>query len=195
MLPGMKNPFIRIGIAVVVIVLVAGGVWLFTHKNNTPVLSDALHATSSIAPLASVSPFAIAYTTPPSDWKTYSSASMDFSVAYPSDWTFSDCGPQCVGWAPSTATNGQLALGIVKSTTKLAAVLEQAKPYIAKNEQVKIGANTWTKLTLQHPTTGDVVTSYFITHGASLYEFGTATADASILAVYGQMIDSFKFLK
>jgi len=120
---------------------------------------------------------------------------MDFSVAYPSGWTYASCGVECVGWAPSTAANGQLALGVVKSTTKLATVIEQAKPYLAKNEQVKIGANTWTKLTLQHPTTGDIVTSYFITHGSSLYEFGTATSDASILAVYGQMLDSFTFLK
>ena len=190
----MKNTYIRIGIAVVVIALIGGGIWWFT-RSKAPVVSDALHATESIAPLASVSPLAITYSTPPSDWKTYSSASMDFLVAYPSDWTYASCGTGCVGWAPPTATNGQLALGIVKSTTKLATVIEQAKPYLAKNEQVKIGAYTWTKLTLQHPTTGDIVTSYFIAHGSSLYEFGTATSDTSILAVYGQMLASFKFLK
>jgi hypothetical protein len=193
MLPTMKTLFIRIGIIVGIVVVAALGTWWFT-RSKPPVVSDSLHTTESIAPLASVSPLTIAYPTPPSDWKTYSSPSMGFSVRYPSDWTTSSCGTGCVGWATSSAPD-QLLLGIVKSIGTLAKVLEEAKPYLAAQQQVKVGANTWTKLTLQHPTTGAIVTSYFITRGSSLFEFGTATDNADILKTYGTMIASFTFLK
>jgi hypothetical protein len=73
--------------------------------------------------------------------------------------------------------------------------LTKAKPYLAAKQTVAVGPNTWTKLTLQQPTTGEVVTSHFIARGANLFEFGIAAANADAVAVYGKMLNSFRFLK
>jgi hypothetical protein len=189
-----KRTLIIVGVAVVIVV---GAAWFWFSRNTGPTLSDSLHTTKSIAPLASVSPLVIQYTTPPADWKTYASASLNFSVSYPPDWKEQACGTGCVGWEPASAQQGQPVLGVIKSTNTLATVLTEAKPYLVKQETIKIGALSWTKLTLQHPTTGDIVTSHFIQRGSSLYEFGTGASDkeADILKVYGEMLASFKFLK
>ncbi len=193
MLDGMKHSIIRIAIIVGIIALVGAGVWWFTR--GAPEISDIPSADESITPLASVSSPAIAYGSVPDGWKTYASPSFGFSVEYPSNWIVGSCGAQCIGWAPSSATDGQLAVGISKSTTTLDDVLTDAKAFLAAQETVKLGSVTWLKLTLQHPVTGAVITSYFTARGSSVYEFGTATDDTDILNVYGTMLSSFKFLK
>jgi hypothetical protein len=194
MLTGMKS-YIRILIVVVGIVLVGLVLWKVLPRSSSTNLAASPTPSGSIVPLASVSPLVIAYDAAPSDWKTYSSASMGFSVSYPSDWRFGSCGIQCVAWAPTSAAEGQFALGIIKSTGTLADLLTKAQPYLANKQTVTAGSNSWLKLTLQQPTTGEIVTSHFIAHGTNLFEFGIATSDASTIAVYGKMLSSFKFLK
>lgn len=194
MLTGMKS-YIRILIIVVGIVVVGLALWKVLPRSASTNVAASPTPSGSIVPLASVSPVVIAYDAAPSDWKTYSSASMGFSVMYPADWHFGSCGEQCVAWAPATATDGQFALGIIKSTGTLADLITKAQPYLAAKQTITAGANTWTKLTLQQPTTGDVVTSHFIAHGANLFEFGIAASTADVVAIYGKMLSSFKFLK
>lgn len=120
---------------------------------------------------------------------------MGFSVAYPTDWRVGVCGPQCVGWSPSTIASGQFILGIIKSDNTIEGLLEKAAPYLIAKEDIKAGGLSWLKLTLRQPQTGAMVTSHFVVRGAQLFEFGTATSEADIAAVYGRMIASFKFLK
>jgi hypothetical protein len=186
----MKN-YIRISLIVGVVVLAAVAVWWFT-KTDTPAEVANL---SGQVPLASVTPVAIAYDTPPADWKTYSSASAGYSVSYPADWTFGPCAPGCMGWAPPTSPSGQFVMGIIETEGTIEALLTSAEPYLAAKEEIKAGDNTWTKLTLQQPMTGDVVTSHFIEKDGILYEFGTATDDTALLVIYGTMIRSFTFMK
>lgn len=195
MMPSMKS-YLRILIVVGVVLVVAAAAW-YLMKDSKGGGDATLTPTplGSIAPLASVSPLLVAYDAAGSDWKSYASASAGFKVSYPSDWNPSPCGPACVGWIPADAAEGQFALGIIRSTGTLAELIGSAQPYLAAQEEVKVGANTWTKLTLQQPTSGDIVTSHFIERGGYLFEFGTATSDAKILAVYGSMIRSFVFTK
>jgi len=197
MLPDMKT-YIRILIAVGIVVIVAGGAWYwYTQRGVEPVATDGLPTDSplDIAPLASVSPIVLAYDAAPTGWKTYASASAGYSVSYPSDWQVGPCAPGCTGWAPPTAASGQYVLGIIESTGTIEELLASAEPYMAAKEEIKAGANTWLKLTLQQPMTGAVVTSHFISHGGRVFEFGTATSDADILKVYGSMIRSLVFTK
>lgn len=196
MLPDMKS-YTRILLIIGVVVLVALAVWKGTSKSvsdQTAQIGDET-ATESLAPLASVSPIAIAYDAAPADWKSYASASAGYKVSYPADWSVGPCAPGCTGWAPPTAASGQFALGIIQSAGTIAELLTSAEPYLAAKEEVKAGANTWTKLTLRQPMTGDVITSHFIEHNGQLFEFGTAAADADILKIYGSMIRSFVFTK
>jgi len=193
MLPDMKS-YTRILLIIGVVVLVALAVWKGTSKSGTePYVT--VSPSESFAPLASVSPIAIAYDAAPADWKSYASASAGYKVSYPADWSVGPCAPGCTGWAPPTAASGQFALGIIQSAGTIAELLTSAEPYLAAKEEVKAGANTWTKLTLRQPMTGDVITSHFIEHNGQLFEFGTAAADADILKVYGSMIRSFVFTK
>jgi len=189
----MKS-YIRILLIVGVVVLVALAIWKGT---GTP--SDAPYVTvtppEDFVPLASVSPIVLAYDAAPANWKTYASASAGFKVAYPADWTVGPCAPGCTGWAPPTAASGQFALGVIQSEGTMAELLASAEPYLAAKEEITAGANTWTKLTLRQPMTGDIITSHFIEHGGKLFEFGTAAAEEEILKVYGTMIRSFIFTK
>jgi len=193
MLPVMKS-YIRILLIVGVVVLVALAVWKGTSKSGTePYVT--VSPSESLAPLASVSPIVVSYDVAPADWKSYASVSAGYQVSYPSDWTVGPCAPGCTGWAPPTAASGQFALGIIQSAGTIDELLASAEPYLAAKEEVNAGANTWLKLTLRQPMTGDVITSHFIAHNGQLFEFGTAAADADILKVYGQMIRSFVFTK
>ncbi len=189
-----KQTYIRISIAAVIVLAVAGGVW-YWYSQRAPSLDDAGTAAISIAPLASVSPLAVAYDAVPAGWKTYASASAGFKVSYPADWTPGACGTGCVGWAPVGAEAGKFEVGIVRSTGTLEEILKSAEPFMAGKEEIKAGANTWLKLTLQHPATGDIITSHFIAHNGKLFEFGTASSDAKVLESYGKMIASFVFTK
>jgi len=137
----------------------------------------------------------MAYATAPKDWKTYSSASFGFSVAYPSDWSVGPCGSECVGWAPPTGASNQFAIGIIKSSNTIDDLLTKAEPYLIAKEEVKLGTLSWLKLTLRQPQTGSLVTSHFVARGKDMYEFGTAATEADIVAIYGRMIASFRFLK
>ena len=190
------KPYIRIHIIVGIIVIAALAVWKgVSHPGTATVSPTPLSAATSVAPLASVSPLVLSYDEPGADWKKYATASADFTVSYPSDWTIGSCGTGCTGWAPATAGQGQFAVGVIESAGTLSDIVSKAQPFLVRQEQVKEGANTWTKLTLQQPTTGDIVTSHFIQHGKNIVEFGTATSDADILKVYGSMIRSFTFTK
>ena len=173
MMRGMKH-YARILLIAGIIIAVAAAAWYLGHnqKASDQVPADEM-AGSSVAPLASVTPLALSYDAAPDDWTTYASAG--FSVKYPADWTVGPCAPGCTGWAPTASA--QFVFGIIESDGKLDEILTSAQPYLAAKEDVTAGANTWTKLTLQQPTTGDVVTSHFIEHGGKLYEFGTATND------------------
>src|SRR5512143_3751151 len=111
MLPGMKN-IIRILVIAGIIVVAGLAVWVGTKRAPVATISNTV-ASPSTTPLPSVTPLAIAYDAAPKDWKAYSSASMNFSVAYPKDWHVGVCGPDCVGWAPPTAASTQYALGII----------------------------------------------------------------------------------
>ena len=120
---------------------------------------------------------------------------MGFSVAYAPGWRVQGCGADCVAWAPPTTASSQFILGIIKSTGTIADLLIKAQPYLIAREDIKIGALSWLKLTLRQPQTGTAVTSHFIAHGAQLFEFGTASSEPAIIAAYGRMIASFRFLK
>ncbi len=195
MLPAMKS-YTRILAVIGVVLVVAAGVWYWKFRDTTTVVIDATPSPSgSLVPLASVTPLPVAYDAAGADWKTYASASAGFKVSYPATWTVGECGPGCVGWVPPTGQPNQFAFGIIQSTSTIADVLKNAEPFLADRAEIKAGANTWVKLTLQQPTTGEVVTSHFIEHGGKLFEFGTATSDASVLAVYGSMIRSLVFTK
>lgn len=189
----MKN-YIRILLVVGVIALAAVAVWKGTSKPS-PAEQATDFPTPSIAPLASVSPIVIAYDAAPAGWKTYASTSVPFTVQYPADWVTGPCAPGCTGWAPPTTASGQFILGIIESEGTIAELLTSAEPYLAAKEEIKAGANTWTKLTLQQPMTGDVITSHFIEHNGMLYEFGTAASASDVLGVYGSMIRSLVFTK
>ena len=193
MIPVMKS-YTRILIIAGIVVLAALAVWRGVSR---PQVASILGATDSpsVSPLASISPLTIAYDTAPKNWISYSSASMGFSIAYPPDWRVGVCGPQCVGWAPSTTASGQFALGLIKSTGTTEELLTKAEPYLIAKEDIKIGGLSWLKLTLRQPQTGTAITSHFVVRGAQLYEFGTASSEPDIISAYGRMIASFKFLK
>ena len=192
MMANMKS-YLRIGIIIGIVVIAAAGVW-YWQKSKTA--SEQLGTPAvSLVPLASVSPLAVSYDLVPADWKTYASPSAGFKVAYPADWTPSACGAGCVAWAPAGAPATQFALGIVRSDSTIEELLKSAAPFLAGKEEITVGANKWLKLTLQQPTTGDVYTSHFIMHNGKLFEFGMATTDKDVLAVYGKMIKSFVFTK
>ncbi len=192
MMADMKS-ITRILIIAGIVILAALAVWRGVNRPQVATVSPIESASTS--PVASASPLVIVYDAAPAGWKTYSSASSDFTVSYPSDWNSGTCGQGCTGWSPAGAAAGQFALGIVESAGVLDDLLKTAAPYIVAREDIKAGANTWTKLALQQPQTGNVVTSHFIEHSGKIYEFGTASNDAASLAVYGSMIRSFTFLK
>gem|GEM_PF-3723830 len=188
----MKS-YLRILIVVGVVLIAAGGVW-YWQKSKTA--SEQLGTPAvSLVPLASVSPLAVSYDLVPADWKTYASPSAGFKVAYPSDWTPSPCGTGCIAWTPAGAPGTQPALGIVRSNNTIEELLKSAEPFLAGKEEITVGANAWLKLTLQQPTTGDIYTSHFIMRNGKLFEFGMATSDKDVVAVYGKMINSFVFTK
>lgn len=193
MLPFMKN-YIRILIVAGIVVVAGLAVWMGTKRSSVATVPSASVVPSG-TPAALVTPLDIAYDTAPKDWKTYSSASMNFSIAYPADWRVGVCGPQCVGWAPPTVASTQYVLGIIESTGTIDDLLKKAEPYLVKKEDIKAGGLSWIKLTLRQPQTGAVVTSHFIVKGDRLYEFGTATTAPDVITAYGRMIASFKFLK
>ena len=193
MLPVMKS-YIRILIIAGIVVLATLAVWKGVSRPQVAAVPGTSES-PSISPQASTSPLVLVYDPAPKDWATYSSKSMGFSVAYPTDWRVGVCGPQCVGWSPSTIASGQFILGIIKSDNTIEGLLEKAAPYLIAKEDIKAGGLSWLKLTLRQPQTGAMVTSHFVVRGAQLFEFGTATSEADIAAVYGRMIASFKFLK
>jgi hypothetical protein len=189
----MKH-YIRTLIVLGIVVLVGLAIW--RGMSRPPVASGPeVSLAPSGTPATIVTPLTIAYDPAPKDWKSYSSASMNFSISYPSDWTSGICGPQCVGWTPPGTASNQFVVGIIESTGTLEDLEKKAEPYLVKKEDIKIGALTWLKLTLRQPQTGSVVTSHFIVKGDRLYEFGTAQSDPAIITAYGRMIASFKFLK
>lgn len=157
---------------VIGIVVIGGASWLFLGSHS----STGSHTT-------------------PTDWLTYSSASLGFSISYPSDWKYENCGPQCVGWEPKSAAAGELALGIIRSPGTIDKVLTSAKQYLVSQKTLNTGTVSWLTLTLKHPTTGDIITSNFVAQGANLYEFGTAATQQDIVDIYNTMLYSFKFLK
>lgn len=193
MIPVMKS-YIRILIVAGIVVLAALAVWRGVSR---PQIASAPGASDSpsVSPVASASPLALVYDPAPKGWATYSSKSMGFSVAYPPDWRVGACGSQCVGWSPPTVASKQFALGIIESTGTIEDLLKKAEPYLLAKENIKVGGLSWIKLTLRQPQTGATVTSHFVSRGAQLFEFGTATSDSEIIAAYGRMIASFKFLK
>lgn len=191
MMPLMK-PTNRIIIVVIAILLSVASIWYAQRRDAKQELGTPA---VSLQPLASVSPLVVAYEPAASDWKVYASASAGFKVSYPANWTPGVCGAGCVAWAPAGSSATSFAVGIVRSNGTLADVLKQAEPFLVAKEEITAGANKWTKLTLQQPTTGDIITSHFIVHGGKLFEFGTATSDKKILDVYGAMIRSFVFTR
>ena len=193
MLADMKS-YSRILLIVGVIVVAALGIWKLTGTPAAPEQTGDI-PTPSIVPLASVSPLVMAYDAAPADWKAYATASFPFTVSYPADWTVGPCAPGCLGWTPPTGASNSFALGIIEQQNTMEELLASAEPYMAAKEEVTVGANTWLKLTLQHPMSGDVITSHFIAHNGKLYEFGTASQEPDIIAVYGSMIRSLVFTK
>jgi hypothetical protein len=193
MIPVMKS-YIRILIGVGIVALVGVAVWFGTHRLQIASVPSSSES-PSVSPVASASPLVLSYTAAPKDWPVFSSKSLGFSVAYPGDWHTGACGADCEGWAPASLASGQFVLGIIKSTGTLDDVLTKAQPYLVAKEDIKIGALTWLKLTLRQPDTNAIFTSHFIVHGTVLYEFGTASPEPAIVATYGSMIASFKFLK
>ena len=194
MISVMKS-YIRIPIVVGIVAVAAIAVWRGVSRPQVAVAPTPSES-ASVSPVASASPLVIAYTAAPKDWPIYSSKSLGFSVAYPKDWVAGTCGPDCVGWTPPTLASGQFVLGVIKTAgTTLDDVLTKAQPYLIAREDITAGTLTWLKLTLRQPDSGAMFTSHFIINGTSLYEFGTASTEPDVIAAYGRMIASFKFLK
>ncbi len=184
----MNNLKTRIIVAVVLVVAVGGAVWYgLSHKQQS--------GNAVATPSVSATPITdLTYDAVPSDWTTYSSASLGFKISIPKDWVRGSCGATCVTFADPT--NAQVPLVGVNVTPggKLSDVLTSAKPYIQASGSISFDGIKWTRLVLQEPQTGNIFISHFGVVRNTLYELGLGLIDAPTMKLYGEMVRSFSLI-
>lgn len=134
----------------------------------------------------------LTYDEPESDWITYASESLNFSMQHPASWIPENCGPACVAWATTEDTE-DLIVGVNITEDTLDSLLEQAAPFAIASSTLSFNNITWERVTLQHPVLGGTITSHFAAHNGKVYEFGTTSDDTELLETYSRMLRSFRF--
>jgi len=178
----------------VIVGLIVFAVWRGGFLKGTGTATPTPEVSASGTPLVPQTPPPISYGKAPADWPVYSSASLGFKVSYPKDWVEASCGPSCVAWALASSSDTLFA-GVTVSSGSLADTITQAKPYIVASASVTVNGITWTRLSLQHPVTGEIFTSHFVQRGTKLVEFGISVTTPALVTEYGQMLNSFAFTK